>query len=106
MLQEEAQEESGWKLVHGDVFRPPEFSPMLLSVLAGEWKETLSQSPHDESQPHDRSFFPLLVPFNRFRSSGVWHDSLHSIFRHAWLHEPSQPWWTTDICAAALRLYG
>lgn len=32
---EEAQEESGWKLVHGDVFRPPEFSPMLLSVLAG-----------------------------------------------------------------------
>ena len=33
--QEEAQEESGWKLVHGDVFRPPDFSPMLLSVLAG-----------------------------------------------------------------------
>lgn len=33
---EEAQEESGWKLVHGDVFRPPSFSPMLLSVLAGE----------------------------------------------------------------------
>lgn len=32
---EEAQEESGWKLVHGDVFRAPDFSPMLLSVLAG-----------------------------------------------------------------------
>ncbi|KAG5190363.1 putative endomembrane protein 70 [Tribonema minus] len=32
---EEAQEESGWKLVHGDVFRPPAFSPMVLSVLAG-----------------------------------------------------------------------
>lgn len=32
---EEAQEESGWKLVHGDVFRAPEFSPMLLSVFAG-----------------------------------------------------------------------
>lgn len=32
---EEAQEESGWKLVHGDVFRPPAFSPMILSVLAG-----------------------------------------------------------------------
>ena len=32
---EEAQEESGWKLVHGDVFRPPAFSPILLSVLAG-----------------------------------------------------------------------
>jgi transmembrane 9 superfamily member 2/4 len=32
---EEAQEETGWKLVHGDVFRPPEFSPMLFSVLVG-----------------------------------------------------------------------
>lgn len=32
---EEAQEESGWKLVHGDVFRPPTFSPIVLSVLAG-----------------------------------------------------------------------
>ena len=32
---EEAQEESGWKLVHGDVFRAPAFSPMLLAVLAG-----------------------------------------------------------------------
>lgn len=32
---EEAQEESGWKLVHGDVFRAPETSPMLFSVLAG-----------------------------------------------------------------------
>ena len=30
-----AQEESGWKLVHGDVFRAPETSPMLLAVLAG-----------------------------------------------------------------------
>ena len=32
---EEAQEESGWKLVHGDVFRPPSTHPMLLAVLAG-----------------------------------------------------------------------
>lgn len=32
---EEAQEESGWKLVHGDVFRPPQFSPMLFSVFVG-----------------------------------------------------------------------
>eukprot|EP01098_Paradermamoeba_levis_P002333 TRINITY_DN1273_c0_g1_i1.p1 TRINITY_DN1273_c0_g1~~TRINITY_DN1273_c0_g1_i1.p1 ORF type:complete len:624 (+),score=162.27 TRINITY_DN1273_c0_g1_i1:757-2628(+) len=32
--QEEAQEETGWKLVHGDVFRPPS-NPMLLSVLVG-----------------------------------------------------------------------
>jgi transmembrane 9 superfamily protein 2/4 len=27
---EEAKEESGWKLVHGDVFRPPQHHPMLL----------------------------------------------------------------------------
>lgn len=33
---EEAQEESGWKLVHGDVFRPPQTSPMMLSVMAGK----------------------------------------------------------------------
>lgn len=32
---EDAREESGWKLVHGDVFRPPEFSPMLFSVFLG-----------------------------------------------------------------------
>ena len=32
---EEAQEETGWKLVHGDVFRPPTTSPMLLSVFTG-----------------------------------------------------------------------
>ncbi|XP_047325855.1 transmembrane 9 superfamily member 8-like [Impatiens glandulifera] len=32
--QEEAQEETGWKLVHGDVFRPPS-NPDLLCVFAG-----------------------------------------------------------------------
>ena len=32
---EEAQEETGWKLVHGDVFRPPKASPILLSVMVG-----------------------------------------------------------------------
>jgi len=32
---EEAQEETGWKLVHGDVFRPPQSHSMLLSVLVG-----------------------------------------------------------------------
>ncbi|KAG5460313.1 MAG: hypothetical protein BJ554DRAFT_7653, partial [Olpidium bornovanus] len=32
--QEDVQEDSGWKLVHGDVFRPPA-NPMLLSVMAG-----------------------------------------------------------------------
>lgn len=32
--QSEVQEESGWKLVHGDVFRPPAWG-MLLCVLLG-----------------------------------------------------------------------
>lgn len=32
---EEAQEETGWKLVHGDVFRPPSTSPMAFSILVG-----------------------------------------------------------------------
>jgi transmembrane 9 superfamily protein 2/4 len=32
---EEAQEETGWKLVHGDVFRPPQNYQLLLCVLVG-----------------------------------------------------------------------
>lgn len=32
--EEDAQEEFGWKLVHGDVFRPPKH-PLLLSVFVG-----------------------------------------------------------------------
>jgi Endomembrane protein 70 len=28
-------EETGWKLVHGDVFRPPSYHPMILAVLVG-----------------------------------------------------------------------
>jgi len=32
---EEANEESGWKLVHGDVFRPPTTAPLLFSVFIG-----------------------------------------------------------------------
>ncbi len=32
---EDAQEETGWKLVHGDVFRPPQNNSLLLSVLVG-----------------------------------------------------------------------
>ena len=32
---EDGGEETGWKLVHGDVFRPPSRWPMVLSVLVG-----------------------------------------------------------------------
>jgi transmembrane 9 superfamily protein 2/4 len=33
-LDEDVQDDSGWKLVHGDVFRPPK-NPMLLSIFLG-----------------------------------------------------------------------
>jgi transmembrane 9 superfamily member 2/4 len=33
-MQEDVQEDSGWKLVHGDVFRPPKHT-LLLSVFLG-----------------------------------------------------------------------
>mmetsp|Transcript_1560 Transcript_1560/g.3392 ORF Transcript_1560/g.3392 Transcript_1560/m.3392 type:complete len:747 (-) Transcript_1560:119-2359(-) len=32
---DDSAEETGWKLVHGDVFRPPSTYPMVLSVLTG-----------------------------------------------------------------------
>ena len=43
---EEAAEESGWKLVHGDVFRPPAgfFGPMFLSVFVGSGMQVLAMS--------------------------------------------------------------
>ena len=42
-IQEEAQEETGWKLVHGDVFRPPPFR-MVLSVAIGSGVQVLTMS--------------------------------------------------------------
>jgi len=41
--QEDAQEETGWKLVHGDVFRPPSW-PMMLSVLVGTGVQIFAMS--------------------------------------------------------------
>mmetsp|Transcript_10284 Transcript_10284/g.18124 ORF Transcript_10284/g.18124 Transcript_10284/m.18124 type:complete len:634 (+) Transcript_10284:179-2080(+) len=41
---EEAQEEFGWKLVHGDVFRPPTVSPLLLSVFVGSGVQILAMT--------------------------------------------------------------
>ena len=34
LTEEDVQEDSGWKLIHGDVFRPPS-NPMLLSIFLG-----------------------------------------------------------------------
>lgn len=39
-FQEDAQEEFGWKLVHGDIFRPPR-KGMLLSVFLGSGTQIL-----------------------------------------------------------------
>ena len=33
ILQEETLEETGWKLVHGDVFRPPKHTKLLASLV-------------------------------------------------------------------------
>ncbi|CAJ1351974.1 unnamed protein product [Effrenium voratum] len=41
--EEEAKEETGWKLVHGDVFRKPNYST-LLSVMAGSGTQLLGMS--------------------------------------------------------------
>jgi transmembrane 9 superfamily protein 2/4 len=48
---DEAAEETGWKLVHGDVFRPPTgfFGPMFLSVFIGAGMQSLAM------------FFSLLI---------------------------------------------
>jgi hypothetical protein len=40
---EDAQEEFGWKLVHGDVFRPPR-KGMLISVLLGSGTQVFCMS--------------------------------------------------------------
>jgi transmembrane 9 superfamily protein 2/4 len=40
----EELEEYGWKLVHADVFRPPSFSPMFLSVSCGTGAQLLFMS--------------------------------------------------------------
>lgn len=40
----EDKEETGWKLVHGDVFRPPTRSPLLFAVLVGTGTQMLGMS--------------------------------------------------------------
>eukprot|EP00438_Fugacium_kawagutii_P008460 Skav230202 [mRNA] locus=scaffold2443:70797:75832:+ [translate_table: standard] len=41
--EEEAKEETGWKLVHGDVFRKPNYSTFL-AVMAGSGMQLLGMS--------------------------------------------------------------
>lgn len=58
---EEAQEESGWKLVHGDVFRPPQFSPLLFSAVVGTGVQVCSMA----SSTMVFALLGLLSPANR-----------------------------------------
>lgn len=61
---EDAQEESGWKLVHGDVFRPPSFSPMLLSILCGTGVQVFAMT----LSTITFAFLGFLSPANRLES--------------------------------------
>lgn len=58
---EEAREESGWKLVHGDVFRPPASYPMLFSVFVGTGLQLMAMSGATLSF----ALLGLLSPANR-----------------------------------------
>lgn len=58
---EDAKEESGWKLVHGDVFRPPTENPMLFSVFIGTGVQLFSMS----LATLTFALFGLLSPANR-----------------------------------------
>ncbi|CAM9161670.1 unnamed protein product [Pylaiella littoralis] len=58
---EDAQEESGWKLVHGDVFRPPSFNPMLLSIMCGTGMQVLAMT----LSTITFAFMGFLSPANR-----------------------------------------
>ena len=42
-LKEDVQEDYGWKLVHGEVFRPPKY-PMVLSVVCGNGAQLCAMS--------------------------------------------------------------
>ena len=76
-MQEDVQEDSGWKLVHGDVFRPPRHT-LLLSVLLGSGSQlfmmvgaTTSISPPPSSSSFRSQFnvvfamLGFLSPSNR-----------------------------------------
>ena len=64
-VQEDVQEDSGWKLVHGDVFRPPKH-PLLLSVLLGSGSQLFMMVGTTTSPP-----LTLNVAYFSFRVIGV-----------------------------------
>ena len=70
-MQEDVQEDSGWKLVHGDVFRPPKHT-LLLSVLLGSGSQlfmmvgaTTSTAPKNYLLTAVFALLGFLSPSNR-----------------------------------------
>lgn len=88
---EDAKEESGWKLVHGDVFRPPTEQPMLFSVFVGTGVQlfcmslaTLSFALLGLLSPANRgslvtAFILLFVFMGSF--AGYYSSSIYKMFR-------------------------
>ena len=58
-LDDDISDESGWKLVHGDIFRPPK-QRLLLSVLVGSGVQIFHDICH-----YCFALFGLLSPSNR-----------------------------------------
>lgn len=69
---EDAQEDFGWKLVHGDVFRPPT-RYMLLSVLAGSGTQLFIMVLVTLGKKKDKMelYFSPLIPFKVFAALGL-----------------------------------
>ena len=53
----EEREETGWKLVHADVFRPPVEMPMLFCVLVGTGMQVRLLHPLAYHNPFSFSYF-------------------------------------------------
>ncbi|KIW05443.1 uncharacterized protein PV09_03332 [Verruconis gallopava] len=60
IMDDGVQEDSGWKLVHGDVFRPPKY-PLPLSVMVGNGAQLLMMS----AMTIAFALFGFLSPSNR-----------------------------------------
>ena len=73
-LQEDVQEDSGWKLVHGDVFRPPKHS-LLLSVLLGSGSQLFMMVGCTTSISH----FADLSDLQFLLSSGSYHQVIAAL---------------------------
>ena len=65
----EEREESGWKLVHGDVFRPPSPFPMMFAVFCGTGVQLLCMG-FATSTTEAGVIIPLYVP-PRSRPTGA-----------------------------------